>query len=134
MTGGCRRWPRDRPAVAFEGGEAVALTVRAPAKVNLTLEVLGRRPDGYHEVLTVLRSVGFYDLISMESADEVIVQGEPEVEGLAYRAARLLQDRTGCRQGARISIQKAIPPAAGLGGGASDAAAVLRGPNEIWGV
>ena len=77
----------------------MALTVRAPAKVNWTLEVLGRRPDGYHEVLTVLQTIGFYDLISMESAVEVIVQGEPEVEGLAYRAARLLQDRTGCRQG-----------------------------------
>jgi 4-diphosphocytidyl-2-C-methyl-D-erythritol kinase len=79
------------------------LTLFAYAKINLTLEVLGRRADGYHELMTVFQT-----------------------------AAGVLQEATGCSKGARISIKKGIPLAAGLGGGASDTAATLQALNELW--
>jgi len=113
----------------------------AHAKINLTLEVLGRRDDGYHEVRTVLQAIDLKDTLTFEQQSGEQQPGidiecdHPDLrspQNLAVQAARLLQETTGCTKGALISIEKGIPVAAGLGGGASDAAATLRALNELW--
>ena len=108
----------------------------APAKINWTLEVLGRRDDGYHEVRTVMQTVGPCDTLQITPARELefAVEGRHEVseDDLVLRAASLLGQ--GSARGANISLSKRIPVAAGLGGGSSDAAAALRGLNELWGL
>lgn len=115
------------------------LTIRARAKVNLGLEVLGRRPDGYHELLTCLSAIDLADRVLLEATGEGIevacdAPGVPAgPDNLAWRAAELLRRATGTRAGGRIGIAKAIPVAAGLGGGSADAAAVLVGLNRLWG-
>ncbi len=119
------------------------LRVVAPAKVNWTLEVLGRRDDGYHEVRSVLQTLALHDAITLSPADylEVRYVGAavrplaPMEEDLAYRAAEALRQETGKPElAALIELEKVIPAAAGLGGGSSDAAAVLRGLNRLWGL
>ena len=120
----------------------------APAKINWTLEVLGRRPDGYHEIRTVLQAVDLCDRVRVSSAADLELAltgpvgqagaplaGVPPSENLAYRAATLLRDQAGGRAlAARIELEKAIPADAGLGGGSSDAAATLRALNRLWGL
>ncbi len=113
------------------------LKLRAPAKINWMLEVLGRRPDGFHDVKTVIQTIDLADSLELEPAAELTLEatgeGLPPVgEDLTMRAARLLQERTGYDGGARMRLTKAIPIAAGLGGGSSDAAAVLRGLAQLW--
>ena len=124
------------------------VTTPAPAKVNWTLEVLERRPDGYHEVRTVLQTVDLCDRVrAWPAGDLELVLTDPAgkagaplvdvppVENLAYRAAALLRDRAGrAGLGARIELAKAIPAGAGLGGGSSDAAATLRALDRLWGL
>ncbi len=104
-----------------------------PAKINWTLEVLGRRSDGYHEVWTLLQTVDVRDTLEVEPARtvELAVEGvgAASEDDLVLRAANLLEDGG---RGARIRLEKHIPVAAGLGGGSSDAAATLRGLNEHW--
>src|SRR5512145_1860184 len=113
------------------------LVLYAPAKVNLCLCVLGKRPDGYHEVEMLMQAVGLYDRISVRQAISGIsvdcaAAGVPTGEGnIAYRAAREVLDRSKSPAGVSISITKNIPVAAGLGGGSSDAAAVLIACNEL---
>ncbi len=114
------------------------LALCAPAKVNLTLRVLGKRQDGYHEVETLMAP--------LDLADEVVLvrrrEGEPVLEcdsgdvprdegNLAVRALRLLEAKCGCELGLSIRLRKRIPVGAGLGGGSSDAAAVLVGGNQL---
>lgn len=120
----------------------------APAKINWTLEVLGRRPDGYHEVRTVLQTVDLCDRVRVSPAADLELvltgpvgragaplAGVSPSENLVYRAAALLRDRAGERSlGARIELEKAIPAGAGLGGGSSDAAATLRALDRLWGL
>ena len=113
--------------------------LRASAKVNLALEVLGKRGDGYHEIATVLQAVDLFDRLTVETADALSLHADdpelPTDEGnLVMRAARLLQKSAGIETGARIELQKRIPVAAGLGGGSSDAAATLWGLNRLWGL
>jgi len=113
------------------------LVLRTSAKVNLALEVLGKRADGYHEIATVLQAVDLFDRIVVEAADTLSLHTDdpdlPTDEGnLVMRAARLLQKAAGIESGARIRLQKRIPVAAGLGGGSSDAAATLWGLNRLW--
>ncbi|MBI4255143.1 MAG: 4-(cytidine 5'-diphospho)-2-C-methyl-D-erythritol kinase [Candidatus Rokubacteria bacterium] len=111
----------------------------AAAKVNLALEVLGRRPDGYHEIATVLQAVDLSDRLVLEDADVFeLASSAPDVPtdgtNLALRAAMALGDASGASRGARITLDKRIPVAAGLGGGSTDAAAVLAGLNRLWGL
>ncbi|MCL6637518.1 MAG: 4-(cytidine 5'-diphospho)-2-C-methyl-D-erythritol kinase [Alicyclobacillus sp.] len=118
----------------------MGLVEHAFAKINLSLDVLGRRPDGYHEVDMVMQTVDLADLVFLEdNPDEDItleVQAThvPQDErNLAYAAARLFRERSGVRRGVHIRLDKHIPVAAGLAGGSADAAAVLRGLNRLWG-
>jgi 4-diphosphocytidyl-2-C-methyl-D-erythritol kinase len=114
------------------------LRLRAPAKLNLYLRVLGRRADGYHEIETVFERINLADELTVESAPSGIslTCDEPTLscglDNLVVRAALLLHEFSGTAQGARIHLMKRIPIAAGLGGGSSDAAATLIGLNDLW--
>ena len=112
------------------------LTLQAHAKLNLTLEVLGRRPDGYHETASIMQTLELADTVTMEPSDRLEVKcSESALDGrtnLAWKAADILQRETGTASGARITIDKNIPLSAGLGGGSSDAAATLVGLNSMW--
>lgn len=111
--------------------------VYAQAKINLSLDVLGKRPDGYHEVRMIMQTLALHDIVTLEqrpSGIEVCTNSPwiPPNEGnIAYKAAQLLMETQGIRTGLRISIDKRIPVAAGLAGGSSNAAAVLKGLNEM---
>jgi len=110
----------------------------AYAKINLCLEVLGRRRDGYHDVLTILQTVALHDTLTFEPADDITLTcSDPRLAGesnLALRAACLLQRTSGAQQGAAIHLEKGIPAGAGLGGGSSDAAVTLLALSPLWGL
>jgi 4-diphosphocytidyl-2-C-methyl-D-erythritol kinase len=112
------------------------LTVLAPAKINLTLEVLGERPDGYHEIRSVIQTINLCDRLRFSLSDGIEFHGDnPELvieESLMPRAARLLKQAKGCAKGAKIEITKRIPLSSGLGGDSSGAAAILLGLNQLW--
>lgn len=117
------------------------ISVKAPAKINLTLDALHKRPDGYHELEMVMTTVDLYDRIDLYNRDDSVITLEsssgfvPQDErNLAYRAAVLLREKAGIKRGVHIYIDKHIPVAAGLAGGSSDAAATLRGLNQLWGI
>ena len=110
---------------------------KAYAKVNWALEVLQRRPDGYHEVRTVIQTIDVCDTLELQPAAELRLEANdeglpPTEENLVMKAAHLLRERADGLSGARMRLSKAIPVAAGLGGGSSDAAAALRGLNQMW--
>ena len=111
------------------------LKVRAPAKINLTLEVLGKRPDGFHEVRSVMQTIDLADSLSFSPGDKIEISSDnPEFDpakSLVARAAALFRQVSGSTDGASIKIEKRIPFSAGLGGDSSDAAAVLRGLNRL---
>lgn len=113
--------------------------VPAPAKINLFLHVVGRRPDGYHLLQTVFRFIDLYDFLDFDVRADGKIVCESPVQGLAHdddlvvRAARALQQATGTRQGAQIHYVKNIPSGGGLGGGSSDAASTLIALNRLWG-
>jgi len=110
--------------------------IKAPAKINLTLEVLGERPDGFHEIRSVTQTIDLYDSLSFRSSRQLRFScDKPDFiieESLVSRAAALLQEAGGSSRGAAIDIKKRIPLVAGLGGDSSDAAAVLSGLNKLW--
>ena len=112
------------------------ITVAAHAKVNLTLEVLGRRDDGYHEVASIMQTFDLCDTIDLEHADAITLECDrPELQSpnnLALKAAKLLGQKAGHSRGCRITLHKKVPISAGLGGGSSDAAATLMGLNRLW--
>ncbi len=114
------------------------LFVRSYAKINLTLDVLGRRADGYHELATVMQTIDLYDTICLTVTDEPgvrVASTRPELDGddnLAVRAAQALRQRLKLPQGIGIELDKRIPVAAGLGGGSSNAAAVLLALQQWW--
>jgi len=114
------------------------VTVLAPAKINLTLEVLGKRQDGFHEIRSVIQSINLCDSLRFQSSQNVTFKSDmpdwiPE-ESLVSRAVGLLQQATGCSKGVTVEVEKRIPLLSGLGGDSSDAAAVLRGLNRLWGL
>jgi len=118
-----------------EGG----LTVQAPAKVNLTLRVLGRRPDGYHDLESVVAAVTLFDVLEFSASDDLHLacEGIPVSAGednLVLRAARLLRTESGTHAGARVRLEKRIPPGRGFGGGSADAAATLVALDALWGL
>jgi 4-diphosphocytidyl-2-C-methyl-D-erythritol kinase len=113
-----------------------ALRARAYAKVNLALEVLGRREDGYHEIVSVVQTISLHDVVECWPGSAIDVRTEPPIvepsENLVARAAELLAREVGRRVGAEILVRKRIPLAAGLGGGSSDAATTLRLLDRLW--
>lgn len=115
------------------------MLVKAPAKINLSIDVLERRKDGFHEVEMVMTTIDLADHLELSLIKEKTIKINshnkfvPDDErNLAYQAAQLLQDKFSVNKGVEISIEKNIPIAAGLAGGSSDAAAVLRGLNKLW--
>ncbi|NIM01540.1 MAG: 4-(cytidine 5'-diphospho)-2-C-methyl-D-erythritol kinase [Acidobacteria bacterium] len=113
------------------------LFVEAPAKINLTLRVLDRRADGFHELDTVFQTIDLSDTLELQPADGVTVTTDhPELQidetNLAQRAALLLREAAECDQGVAIHLRKRIPLGGGLGGGSSDAAATLLGCTRLW--
>jgi 4-diphosphocytidyl-2-C-methyl-D-erythritol kinase len=109
-----------------------ALALPAHAKLNLELEVLGRRPDGRHEVHTLLQAVSLHDLLIVERAADTSLEGGVEVDDLVLRAQRALESAVGRPLPARFRLLKRIPVGAGLGGGSSDAAAALRALRRLY--
>ncbi|HEY8346265.1 MAG TPA: 4-(cytidine 5'-diphospho)-2-C-methyl-D-erythritol kinase [Symbiobacteriaceae bacterium] len=114
------------------------LRVPSYAKVNLVLDVLNRRPDGYHNIRTIMVAVSLADSVTLRPAAGIEVEMAPPIPGpveanLAYRAACLLREVTGYPGGAFIRVEKQIPLAGGLAGGSTNAAAVLTGLNRLWG-
>ncbi len=114
------------------------LRLEAPAKINLTLEVTGRRSDGYHDIASIMQTVDLVDELTFEEADALTLECDvPELateDNLVLRAARLLARHAGVDRGARIGLRKRVPHAAGLGGGSSDAATTLAGLSRHWGL
>ena len=114
------------------------ITMRAHAKINLTLEVLGKRDDRYHDVASILQTVSLHDTVTFEDADGIVFDCDrPELitqDNLVMRAGYLLRDTVGISSGVAINLTKKISVAAGLGGGSSDAAATLLGLNRLWGL
>jgi 4-diphosphocytidyl-2-C-methyl-D-erythritol kinase len=116
------------------------IRILAPAKVNLTLRVLRRREDGYHEIESLVQKISFYDRITLKEREEPGIHltcSDPSLpdgpENLAYRAAQLVLESSSNRaKGIAIHLEKDIPHGAGLGGGSSDAAAVMMGLNTLW--
>jgi len=110
----------------------------APAKLNLFLHVVGRRADGYHLLQTVFRFIDRADTLRFEPRHDgkivlaTPIPGVPADTDLTVRAARLLQEATGCRHGATLHLDKRLPMGGGLGGGSSDAATVLLALNHLW--
>jgi 4-diphosphocytidyl-2-C-methyl-D-erythritol kinase len=127
----------------------MSIEIQAQAKINLTLEVINKRDDGFHNIASVMQTIDLCDSLILGESPEIQLDIDsnslPSWDGmrnpaiaadmennLVYRAARLLKERTGCRGGAKIKLIKKIPSAAGLGGGSSDAAAALKGLNRLW--
>ena len=113
--------------------------VPAPAKLNLFLHVTGRRPDGYHLLQSVFVLLDWHDTLHFERRAGAAVSREDlgaalPVDDLTLRAARALQQATGCSEGAHIRIDKRLPAEAGMGGGSSDAASCLLALNRLWGL
>jgi 4-diphosphocytidyl-2-C-methyl-D-erythritol kinase len=115
-----------------------ALHIKAPAKINRFLHIVGQRKDGYHLLQSVFQLIDLHDDIYLTASADGLVQrpigaaNVPPEEDLVVRAAKLLQEYTHTNQGCIIQVEKRIPMSAGLGGGSSDAAATLWGLNELW--
>lgn len=119
-------------------GKVTTLVCSAPAKLNLFLHVVGRRADGYHLLQTLFRFIDFSDTLhfTLRADGEVhrtsSMEGVAEEQDLCVRAARLLQQESGCKLGVDIAVEKRIPMGGGLGGGSSDAATTLLALNKLW--
>lgn len=115
----------------------IALLLRAPAKINWFLLVLGKREDGFHNIMSLMQCIRLYDDLIFEHADTIELESDltiPVKDNLVYKAASLLKHYTSYRKGIKIIVKKSIPIGAGLGGGSSDAAYTLSGLNMLWGL
>lgn len=117
------------------------LTLSSPAKINLHLSILSRRTDGYHDLLMLMEKINLCDEIILELGDQIGVTMMKDTtyslvtqkeENLCYKAAKLLQTKSGIDKGVSIQLAKNIPIGGGLGGGSSNAATVLKGLNQLW--
>ena len=110
-------------------------TLQAQAKINWFLLIMSRRDDGYHDIQTLMQRITLADTLTFEESDrlELISSMDiPAEDNLVWRAATLLKEHASVKKGARITLEKTIPVAAGLGGGSSDAATTLIGLNQLW--
>jgi 4-diphosphocytidyl-2-C-methyl-D-erythritol kinase len=114
------------------------LTLPSPAKLNLFLHITGQHPNGYHELQTIFQFIDRCDELTFSSNNSGQITITPAIEGvplennLIYKAAKIIQDKTGCTQGADIQLNKILPMGGGLGGGSSNAATALVGLNHLW--
>ena len=118
------------------------LTLNANAKINLTLDILGTREDGYHEVAMIMQEISLHDTLSMGKINQdisltIVIEGQQgtlpaDESNLCWKAAALVQKEYNLREGVEIHLTKKIPMAAGLAGGSADAAAVLKGMNHLF--
>ena len=110
------------------------ISVKAPAKLNLHLQVIAKRNDGFHDLRTLFTFINLYDQLTFEESEEEIQlkELEPISDNLVLKAVDLLKKRTNCNKGVKIALQKHIPLQKGLGGGSSDAAATLLALNKLW--
>ena len=115
-----------------------AVTLPSPAKLNLFLHITGQRENGYHELQTIFQFIDICDELTLTTNDSGNITIEPAIEGvplednLIYKAAKIIQQETGCKLGADIQLNKILPMGGGLGGGSSNAATALVGLNHIW--
>ena len=115
------------------------VTCFSPAKINLGLEIIGRREDGYHDLVTLFQSIALYDKIIFKIREDgkILLSGnDPQIpwdqNNLVFRAVEVLRKRTGTKHGVEIFVEKNIPPGRGLGGGSSNAAVTLLALNQLW--
>ena len=118
--------------------ESIMLQLKAPAKINWFLSVLGKRHDGYHDISSLVQCIDLYDVLLFEHSDTLELISDipdlPAEKNLVSRAARIMIEIAGGRRGVKITLTKNIPLAAGLGGGSSDAASTLVGLDRLWGM
>lgn len=131
--------PFEFPSGDWPALDPESFRVFAPAKINLHLEILKKRLDGYHEIATLMVKVGLYDCLDFALGDiheEILTCDHPALtvgpDNLIVKAAKLLKQKTGTHNGFRIGLTKRTPWAAGLGGGSADGAAALFGLNHLW--
>ena len=117
------------------------MRLRALAKINLGLDVVGKRDDGYHEVRMIMQTIQMYDVLELEKKEEpgiTLTANIPYVptdeRNLVYKAARMLMDEFEVKEGLTMNLEKFIPVAAGMAGGSSDAAAAFVGVNRLFGL
>ncbi|MBP1569442.1 MAG: 4-(cytidine 5'-diphospho)-2-C-methyl-D-erythritol kinase, partial [Oscillospiraceae bacterium] len=114
-----------------------SISVKAPAKINLFLDIVGRLPTGYHEIESVMQTIDLFDYVKISEDEEISVFcSDSALDGdsnIAFKAAKLFFEKTGIDSGVKIEIDKRIPKQAGMAGGSADAAAVLFGMNKIFG-
>ena len=115
------------------------LELKAYGKINLTLEVLGLREDGFHEIKSIMQTIDIFDVLYFEKIPENTIKLAGNSQEIPYddsnlivKAARLLKDRYQIKEGVSIYLEKRIPVEAGLAGGSSDCAATLKGLNQLW--
>ena len=112
------------------------MKIKAPAKVNLSLEILGKRVDGFHDISSIIQTISLFDKLQIEIDDELTLESpgfdlDPN-ENIVFLAAKNMREKYAVNFGARMVLQKEIPVSAGLGGGSSDAAAAIKILNKIW--
>lgn len=121
---------------ASDNGDYSRVKIHAPGKINLSLEILARRNDDFHEIKTVIQRIDLSDVIEIEERSQLIVECDDQTISddinLVRRVADKLLEHTGCGRGAYIRLQKHIPVGFGLGGGSSDAAATIKALNKLW--
>ena len=109
--------------------------IKSPAKINLSLDILGKRADNYHDIETVMHKIELHDMIKIEDSDEIRINCNyniPLKQNLVLKAVKLLKERYGIKRNVSITMEKNIPIGAGLGGGSSNAALALIGLNKLW--
>ena len=116
-----------------------SIELKSRAKINLSIDVLGKREDGYHLVEMIMQTIDLYDIINIKEIDKDKININSNSldiplneDNIVYKAAKILKDKFNIKNGVEISIQKNIPVAAGMAGGSSNAAAVLVGLNKLW--
>jgi 4-diphosphocytidyl-2-C-methyl-D-erythritol kinase len=130
--------PMSTVALSTKTPSSQTLTLPSPAKLNLFLHINGRRADGYHELQTLFQFLDYGDSLSFSPLDKgniCLAPSLPNVadeDNLIVKAARKLQQVTGCQSGAKIGVEKRLPMGGGIGGGSSNAATALHGLNKLW--
>ncbi len=112
------------------------MKIKAPAKLNLSLEITGKRPDGYHDISSIFQTVSLFDTVDVQPAEDIYLDSIgfdlPVKENIIYKTAVEMRRKYGVEDGAKIVLEKEIPISAGLGGGSSDAASTIKILNDLW--